>query len=519
MIVRVTYRLLPALLLFVLARAPWARAQTEDFATLDRLVELNRKALDAFAAGGHEKAKDGLLAAVVLAKEHGLNTHQMTARTYLHLGVVYLGGLKDRERAVRYFGMALKLRPDIQITPSLVTPQVREAFEAAKSANKTSEPPPPAEQLAEAAPTPPRSEAPPPPPAASPARVAPAEAPPPSVDQEEPDLPAQIPQALYCPIPESGPPSEAMALRCVTQPTLKVTRLTLHFRAQGQEKWKSAPMPRTKKGWYTGAVPASAATGPALQYYVEARNGNRLAASAGRAASPNQIELVAGAPAVGSGTLAALRLPERPVHVEPETATADAAEAETHAIVHRREPRQLFIALGVGSGLGIFVTRSLEQARGKELRGFGALPAALGHFSPEVGLQWTPRLAFTLQSRHQWIPISGKDDDAAGRPATWALAVLARAYYHWRDLDNLQIAGTASLGAGTAFRLRVPADERGGLPRSDTIDGGPVVLGPGALCLYHLNRHFALAGEMRMLVGLHKFATLFDLSVGSQLTF
>jgi hypothetical protein len=46
-----------------------------------------------------------------------------------------------------------------------------------------------------------------------------------------------------------------------------------------------------------------------------------------------------------------------------------------------------------------------------------------------------------------------------------------------------------------------------------------VVLGPGALCLYHLNRHFALAGEMRMLVGLHKFATLFDLSVGSQLTF
>lgn len=532
MIARITFRLLAALLLYVAAPASRLHAQTEDRATLDQLVEMNRKALDAFSAGNAEEAKDGLLAAVVLAKEHGLNTHQMTARTYLHLGIVYLGGLKDRERAVRYFGLALKLRPDIQITPALLTPQVEEAFQAAKGGGASgagtesgdgATSPTSAERNREAeqAPTPPSPEPAPPKPAAAEEQRAPAPPSPPvaQTDREEPDLPAQIPQALYCPIPGSGPPEQAMALRCVTQPTVKATRLSLHFRARGQDKWKTVPMPRTKKGWFTGTVPAGAATGAALEYYIEARNGARLTVSSGRASSPNQIELVAGAPMVGTGTLAALRLPERALHVEPDAGLDDDGSQYGSTALHRRAPGQFFAALGVGSGVGLFVNRSLEKASGKELRGLGALPATLGHVNPEVGLQWTPRLAFSVQARLQWIPVLGKDDSPSRRPPTWALAVLARAHYHWRDFDNLEVIGTANLGAGSAFRLRVPPYESLGLPRSDTVEGGPVVLGPGALALYHVGSHVALAAELRALVGLHNFATLFELSVGPQITF
>src|SRR4051812_24001936 len=88
----------------------------EDTATLDRMVEMNRKALDDLRLGQHQAARDGLLEAITIGKRAGLSMHQMMARTYLHLGAVYITGFGDRDKALRQFQTAVKIRPGIQLT-------------------------------------------------------------------------------------------------------------------------------------------------------------------------------------------------------------------------------------------------------------------------------------------------------------------------------------------------------------------------------------------------------------------
>src|SRR4051794_37311473 len=109
--------------------APESRAESP---AVDKIVALNKSALAAFAAHDHEKAKDQLMEAVVLGKENGLGLHAAMARTYLHLGVVYVDGFKDSEKGQRYFSMAQKVRSDIELTPSLASPTVKAAFDAAR---------------------------------------------------------------------------------------------------------------------------------------------------------------------------------------------------------------------------------------------------------------------------------------------------------------------------------------------------------------------------------------------------
>jgi len=116
-------------LLPTIVAAVEARAESP---AVEKIVALNKSAIAAFGAGDHEKAKTQLMEAVVLGKENGLGMHAAMARTYLHLGVVYVDGFKDKEKGQRYFTMAQKVRSDIELTPSLASPTVKAAFEAAR---------------------------------------------------------------------------------------------------------------------------------------------------------------------------------------------------------------------------------------------------------------------------------------------------------------------------------------------------------------------------------------------------
>src|SRR5947209_3419194 len=109
-----------------------AALAADDSAVLERMVEMNRKALDQLRLGQKEAARDGLLEAILVGKRAGLSSHQMMARSYLHLGAVYLTGFGDRDKALRQFEAAVKIRPSIQLTPQVLTPTVQEVFEAAK---------------------------------------------------------------------------------------------------------------------------------------------------------------------------------------------------------------------------------------------------------------------------------------------------------------------------------------------------------------------------------------------------
>jgi hypothetical protein len=321
----------------LLALCLLALQTADENATLDTMVSMNRSALAALEAGKAEAARDELLEAIVLGKQKGLATHQMTARSYLHLGAVYLAGLKDPTKARRQLILALRIRPDMQITPQLDSPELRALFEEAKA--EATEP-----------------EAPPPPPPVEPAAVATVEAPPP---------------------------------------------------------------PRTRRFW---------------------------------------------------------------------------------------------VAVSAGSGIGAHPPRTLEF-RDDFSRSTGLAAAALFQLAPEVGYWIREGVGVSMQYRLQLVPHSGSTEDRADGREGAAHAVLIRGQKRLRDVGPAQLWGTAAVGVGSAFRLRVSAGRE--LPGSDTVDGGPIALGPGAALLYPLGDRLSLTAEARALLGLWRAALLAELSVGA----
>ena len=57
----------------------------------------------------------------------------MTARTHVHLGVVYVVGLKQREQGMEEFRKALRIDPTIKITKAMLNPEVQAAFSEAST--------------------------------------------------------------------------------------------------------------------------------------------------------------------------------------------------------------------------------------------------------------------------------------------------------------------------------------------------------------------------------------------------
>jgi hypothetical protein len=91
---------------------------------VEKIEGLNASAAAAYKAGDNDKAKATLMDALVLGKKNDLDTHPVLARTYLQLGVVQLEGFKDREKADRYLGLALRINKDVSAPPDLATPAV-----------------------------------------------------------------------------------------------------------------------------------------------------------------------------------------------------------------------------------------------------------------------------------------------------------------------------------------------------------------------------------------------------------
>lgn len=500
--------------------APGARAQS----AVEKMTELNRRALVELAGKQAEVARDLLLEAVVVGKEARLGEDKMMARTYLHLGAVYVEGLNDRVKGIRYLGLAIKVRPDIRLTPALVTPTLTAAFEEAKRGGG-----PPAVAPAPVAAARAASGV-PAPVVAAPAAPKPA-APQPASRRggpDEPDLPASIPQPLHCPNPDEAPPKRAIALRCVAQPGLSVTRVILFYRVPGGERFTAAPAVRSPKGWYNALVPASATQGKSLHYYFEARDGSdAVLGESGRGASPNLILIKEGAQAVGTGALAVLRFGKQDggamVEENPlEQIEREREQAQVEQTIHRRVARKLFVGLGLGTGYGWQSGRKQLEFRQDIKVEPGLAISGLMHLNPEIGYQLSERFAVSLLARYQIIPERGSGDPHPGHPAGAALAVLAK-IAAFRSFDNTQVWASAAAGGGDGFRLVIPAspssDPMTDLRRNDTVRGGPLVFGPGLGVLHHLGRHLALNLEARTLVGVPDIAFLVDFIGGMQVSF
>jgi hypothetical protein len=503
-----------------------AAAQTADptEAAVQRMIELNRQALTALAARDYEAARAALVDAVKQGKDAGLADDKMMARTYLHLGAVYIDGLKDRARGMRYLGMALRLRPDIKITPSLVTPTLEAAFEDARGEAQNpgaAAPEPRPEPRAAPEPAPPRVPPPPPEPVAAAPEPASDEG-----DDGEPDLPAAIPQPLYCPNPDEAPPHESIFLRCVVKSDVAAAKVLLFYRVPGEERFLAAKMSRSRRGWWSGSIPGRAVVGKSLQYYVEARDASgQESATNGRNDSPNLMLVREGAPSLAEGTLAGTRTGRRrrsraADNDEENPLLAQERERERSTGRHRRGARSFWVGLGLGTAYGWHRATRLEFRTDLKVES-GLAAAGLLYLAPEVGYQFTDDFGVSIQGRHQFIPEQKSDalDSHEGAPATGAHSILAKASYY-AGSGNLQLMLSGIFGGGEGFRLVIPprptSDPSTTLPRNDTVRGGPLVGGASATILYHFSPHAALALELKGLVGFPDSGRVADFGLGMQ---
>ncbi len=147
-------RVLLALVLVGASSSKAAAQSSED--AVAKITQMNRDAVTAYQAKKFDDARKILKQALDLAESNGLDQHPITARTHIHMGVVIIGGFKQRDLGIKQFKKALEIEPTINLTKALVTPEMTEAFNEAKSGGGAGggATPPPSEPPAEQPETP-----------------------------------------------------------------------------------------------------------------------------------------------------------------------------------------------------------------------------------------------------------------------------------------------------------------------------------------------------------------------------
>jgi hypothetical protein len=530
------------------------RALAQDQSVVDKLVQMNKKALEDYDTLEWESAKRTLLEALVAGKKAGLDTHPVMARTYIHLGAVYVAGLKDRQKGLQSFVRALEIDPSIKISKSMAAPDLDEVFaEAVKQAR------PKAGGGAGAGPAPPA-----PPPVSSPlpatkrrgpvmeddsaaAAASPAKrrgpalegdappSPPRSSassddDSRDPDLPVHI-NALDCPTPDDVPPDKSVKVRCAAAPNLPVAKVFLMYRVPGSEEYGSLEMEKTAKGWFQGKIPKKVVTGKSVQFYFEGRNtGGKAVVSNGRSDSPNLIlirekaaaEAAEAEAAESAGSRRTVDTEENPLVERDESQGPrlylGKVDKSKIGLDTRYGKRQWWIGLGVGSGYGYAKGNGLE-VRADLQRDFGPGLgwAGLGHLAPEIGYQITPDIAVSLQGRNQWIPEPAK---YAKFTARGAQSVLARLLFFTKQ-QQLRFYGSVMAGAGEGFRFVLypdtdPNTHSKWADMKDTVRGGPYLSGAGGGLYYELSSPVSFVAEVNVLAGFPIFSVVADLNLALQ---
>ena len=218
-----------------------ASARAQDVSEQDKVVRLNKAALEDVDNLEWERAKKTLLDALIVAKKAGLDTHPIMARTYVHLGVVYVTGFKNRDKAVQCFARAFQIEPDIKLSRSMATPEVNDVFDEARGR-----------------PARPRARA-----------------------------------SLDCVGVERTLVDQAVPVRCALPAELPVTKLFLLYREPVKQRFTAVEMQRTPSGWFLARIPERVIYGASLQYYFEGRDAaGKAIAWNGDAHDPNRILIV-----------------------------------------------------------------------------------------------------------------------------------------------------------------------------------------------------------------------------------
>jgi hypothetical protein len=527
--------LLVTVIQFAFSNLGYAQADKQ---TRTQMIELNKEALKAMDAREFDRSKELLFNAIALGKEANLHSDNMMARSYLHLGVIWFVGFQDSHKAMHYFGMAKGIRADIPFTPALATPELLRLFaespitkeDAPEPTVAPTAPPkvvtPPSPEPALAQPEIPLTAG--PPVGAKPEEIS---------ESSEPTAPATIP--LLCTVPTEVKAGQALSLRCGIQPGQAVARVLINYRLPGTEQFQSIPMSQNSEGWYVGQIPGQMIQGKGFQLYFSALDSrDTVLASNGRADSPNAIVV-----RQGKGERRFIRDEDPMAKLRQEV-----EDEEYEAGLHRRRKGALWVSVGGGLAWGYSSGGKLEWNRSVNSVSPITTNVGTAQIVPEVGYLLLDKFALALQLRYELIAqqqlkgVSAPNSVVLSgmNPKKSALAALARAIYYI-DLGsgNWQLSVSGDLGAGT---IRFPIKPRfncimsgndcktdeEGIPepqiertvfRTDTIKGGSLLFGGGAGVIYHLNRHFALAVEGRMLGAAPDFGFLFEGQLALQVAF
>ena len=494
--------------ILVAAAAPHLAHATDTAAlgeeAVDRMIDLNKKAFADIHGARFEAARYRLEEALVIGETAGLEKDEMTARTYVHLACVYLTGFKNRDESIRQFILALKINPKISITIGLETPALKSAYLFARKQMGL----PPSTDVEmfplQTTPTRPDVDAQGP----SPSEPDRQESPPTPKNfpnLADPDLLAQIPAPLYCPLPFEIQPGKDQVVRCLTRKQQKKSTATFFYRTEGSasEDYVAMAMDRSPKGWLVGIIPGEVIHGRSMSYYVQAQIlGSQETLYFGRPDMPNTFIIK-----TQSHTAASNRS-EAP---HPLAGIGPQAQPCTHC----RLPGAWWASLGGGTGTAYHG----RDAVGTVPIRAGFSPTTLFHVEPEIGYQCTKNFSLSLLGRYQYVP-----EDSGGAPTaaeddvrTSALAGFIRAQVGLLSTGHFQLHAAGGAGFGTSFLAVVNKECSGTACRLDhraALHGGPVGLTLGAAATYYLNRNLGIFVDMKEIATLPKFMALTEINVG-----
>jgi hypothetical protein len=478
-------------------------------AAVDRMIDLNRRAFADIQSQRFQAAKYWLAEALVISETAGLENDEMTARTYVHLAVLSLIGRGDRQEAVRQFALALRINPNITITPGLETPALKSAY---LQAREQLELPPnpdataavPAARDGGPAPTVPSTSGP------APAAVS-------GMDRTlDPDLPARVPAPLYCPMPFEIPREQDLLVRCLTQKQHKRASATLHYRAEGPfAKYVALPMAHSPKGWLIAVIPGQDIKGKSLSYFVKAQlPGAGVPLYCGYPEAPNAL-LIRNPPSEESPAPSALAAAEQ----------TPAKNGRNGGPGHRRGPGSLWIAFAAGIGT-VYHGREPVDSKTRVAGTVNPLyvedgfsPATLFQLEPEIGYQLSQRLSVSGMLRYQYAPMDGTFAPGPGQNAvlTSAFAGFLRTQLLLGSSGNLHTYLTGGVGAGRSFLAVVGKRCDANLctlDHSDTLHGGVMGLTLGATLLYRFSARFGLLVDIKEIMTVPKVMALTELNLG-----
>jgi hypothetical protein len=458
-----------------------APAFAEETTALNKIVELNKRALRTYEELDMETAVKLLKQAIELCSLEGLDRHRAAARSHIHLGVVYVSGLKLHEQGLAEFRRALGIDPVIRVTKSVSNPEVEAVF---------------AEALAKGGEVPPPSMATPVPVSPQPTRTT-AVVSTPSVAKES---------AINHPPVIEAVAGKAVEIKAQIPKSLRAEKIVLAYRIGAEGEFLAREMRPVENApdWYHEKIPANTTQAAQVSYYIEAQDddGQPLMAS-GTQNAPHQIKIVS----------------ETSESVE----NIGAAKGESSRSL---AATPLWFVFAVGGGGGYFSgTSEMNSANdtGKPLKSTGTELAALGHLAPELGYFQSEHLLFSLQGRFQFVT-GGQDVNYGGKiykASKTALAGLAKVSYflvepsaHFQPFVTLQagmgeirypVTTSPLLGCG-------PSGAAGNC--KDTVRGGLGLFGAAAGFVYMFGDNMGLYASLSSLVGAPNLAVDFDVNLG-----